>query len=330
MNWETLRAFIDGNRDFLVTTHVRTDGDGLGSELALAGLIRAADKSVRIVNPSPVPPRYAFLDPDGLAQQYRAETAADLLRPDTAVLVVDTNAWSQLDCMADFIKAHSGPRMCIDHHVKQGNIGGELLVDPTAEATGVLVLEALEALGARIDEATARALFVAVATDTGWFRFSNVLPRTYEAAARLMRRGANPTELYARLYESNRPEALKLRARLLASLAMAEDGQVCHGMIAGNDFRETGAMRSETEDLVNVTLTIGGVELGLLFVELPDGTTKVSFRSRRQIDCNALARQVGGGGHVRASGASLAQPPHEARERVLQLVHEVLPPTTQH
>ena len=324
MNWEPLHAFVRDNVDFLLVTHVRTDGDGLGSELALADLIRHYAKPARIVNPSRVPARYTFLDPDHRVQPYRGETAPDLLRPDTAVLIVDTNTWSQLGTMAEVLKSHPGARLCIDHHVPGGTIDGTALVDETAEATAVLVFEAFGALGVPVTEDTARALFVAVTTDTGWFRFTNVRPRTHELAARLIRLGADPPDLYTRLYESNRPEALKLRGRALASLCVDHDGQVCYASLAHTDFTETGASYAETEELVNLTLTVRGVELGLLFVEQPDGTTKVSFRSRRRVDCNMLARRFGGGGHVRASGATLDGPLAQAQARVLDAVRQTV------
>ena len=324
MDWTPLREFVDHNSDFLLTTHVRTDGDGLGSELALADLLRRAGKSVRIVNPSPVPPRYAFLDPAGLVRSCDSGVDAGLLTPDTAVLIVDTNSWRQLDAMADTLEAHPGPRLCIDHHISQPTIDGSLLVDETAEATGVLVLEAMDALGVPIGAAAARALFVAVATDTGWFRFTSVRVRTYQIAARLTGLGVDPADLYARLYQSNRIEALKLRSRLLTGLSVVENGQVCYGMLSRDDFRETGVCDAETEDLVNVTLTVAGVELGLLFVEMADGRIKLSLRSRRHVDCSALARQLGGGGHLRASGATLEPPLADARARVLDLVHTAL------
>jgi len=229
-----------------------------------------------------------------------------------------------LEDMAAPLQAHPGPRLCIDHHVAHGTIDGPRLIDDTAEATAILVFEALEALAVPIDPATASALFVGVATDTGWFRFPNVRPRTFEVGARLQRLGAQPTDLYIRLYECRRIEAMKLRARVLSGLQRTDDGRVCYTRLTCADIDQTGARYAEAEEFVNMTLTVQGVELGLLFVELPTGQIKVSFRSRDHVDCSAVARGLGGGGHRRASGTTLDGPLENVVTRVLAVASDAV------
>jgi bifunctional oligoribonuclease and PAP phosphatase NrnA len=203
-------------------------------------------------------------------------------------------------------------------------MGALRLVDATAEATGRLVFEAVQALGVPLPAAAANALFVALAMDTGWFRHSNATAKTFALAEKLVASGARPELLYERLFEENSLPRLKLTGVVLDRLEVTAGGRVAYTEIRRNDYQTTGATPQDTEDLVNYTRSLAGVEVGLLFLEQPRGGVKVSFRSRARVDVARLAEQFGGGGHRLASGAILDLPLEEARARVLQAVYQAL------
>jgi phosphoesterase RecJ-like protein len=208
----------------------------------------------------------------------------------------------------------------IDHHQTQDDLGALRLVDVTAEATGRLISEAIQALGVPLPEAAASALFVALAMDTGWFRHSNATAKTFALAEKLVAAGARPELLYEKLFEENSLSRLRLTGLVLERLEVTAGGRIAHTEIHRSDYQTTGATPQDTEDLVNYARSVAGVEVGLLFLEQPRGGVKVSFRSRARIDVARLAEQFGGGGHRLASGAILDLPLQEARARVLQAV----------
>jgi len=212
----------------------------------------------------------------------------------------------------------------IDHHLTQDDLGGLRLVDCSAEATGRLVHEAITALGGPLTPESAHGLFVALAMDTGWFRHNNTTPATYELASRLVKAGARPTAAYEMLFEQNTLGRLKLTALMLGRMQVVCGGRVCFSEVHRSDYAATGAIPQESEDLINYTRTVAGVEVGLFFLEQPRGGIKVSLRSRPGVDVARIAETFGGGGHRQASGAVLETTLDDARNRVLAAVAAAL------
>jgi phosphoesterase RecJ-like protein len=323
IDWSPFVDLVRRHQRFVLTTHVRPDGDGLGSMLALADVLQAPplSKMVRMTVASVLPPRYDFLDPARRIRRF--EPPGEVYRDTDAVIVLDTGTWNQLGDFGIFLRSLPVVKAVIDHHLTQDDLGALRLVDTTAEATGRLVYEAILALGAPLAAPSAHSLFVALAMDTGWFRHNNTTPATYTLASDLVRAGARPTEAYECLFEQNTFGRLKLMGLVLSRLQVAHRGLVAHTEIRRDDYATTGAVPQDSEDLVNYTRSVGGVEVGLLFMEQPRGGVKVSFRSRR-VDVARLAERFGGGGHRLASGAILETSLDEARRRVLAAVGEAL------
>src|SRR4051794_34349078 len=268
IDWAPLADLIETHDRFLVTTHVRPDGDALGSEVGMAGLVRQKGKDVRVVNASRAPPRYDFLDPDGgLFEHFGTQVApADLADREVAV-ILDLSAWSQLGPMAGYVREFAGPRVVIDHHVSQDDLGATYLKDTSAEATGTLVVRAVEALGATLTPEMSTGLLTAIAMDTGWFRHPNTKPETLRTAARLTEAGARIEEIYRLLFERSTLGRLRMLGESLASLRTDLDGRIAYATVTRDDFVRTGAIPQDTEDLVDYTVSIEGVEVGLLFIE---------------------------------------------------------------
>ncbi len=322
MDWSPFVEFVRRHRRFVLTTHVRPDGDGLGSMLALTEVLERQGKQVQPVIASVMPPRYRFLDPEGRIQHIH--TAAAAWADADAVAVLDTGTWSQLGDFGPFLRSAAAAKVVIDHHVTQDDLGARQFVDTGAEATGRLIYEAISALGGPLPERAANALFVALAMDTGWFRHSNATAQSFALAAELVRAGARPEILYEHLFEENSLLRMRLMGLVLERLQVTHDGQVAYTEVRRADYPATGAVPQDSEDLVNFTRSLAGVEVGLLFLEQPRGGVKVSLRSRARVDVARVAEQFGGGGHRRASGATLNTTIEEARARVLQAVAAAL------
>lgn len=324
IDWTPFTELVYRHKRFLITTHIRPDGDGLGSMLALAEVLERRGKDVHLAVASDFPVRYKFLDPQGRIERFKLP--GDPWRQVEAVLVLDTGTWNQLGDFAKFLPTLPAEKMVIDHHQTQDDLGGIRLVDVSAEATGRLVFEAIAALGDPLPERAASMLMVALAMDTGWFRHSNATVKTFALAAELVQAGARPEILYEQLFEHNSLPRLKLLGLVLDRLQVILGGRVAYTEIRSGDYAATGAQPQDTEDMVNYCRSVAGVEVGLFFMEQLRGGVKVSFRSRSRVDVARLAERFGGGGHRLASGAIVTGSLDEARTRVLDAVAAVLDP----
>lgn len=326
LDWSPLADLIRRHERFLVVTHVRPDGDALGSALAMAGLLRGLGRSARVVITSPMPPRYAFLDREGEIVRFGEPGAQPADLADVEVLVIlDLSSWGQLGDLRNWVEEFRGPRLVIDHHVSGDDLGAVVIKDTSAESTGTLVLDAAIGLHATISPQMAEALFTAIAMDTGWFRHSCTRPSTFEDAARLQRAGADPHAIFRALFERNTQARLNLLGRAVSGLRRELEGRVAYATITREDFYETGAIPPETEDLVDYTVSLEGVEVGLLFIEqLRTPGVKLSIRTRTDFDCTRLAERFGGGGHRAAAGANLDDPLPERIPEVLSVLGELL------
>ncbi len=322
LDWSPLVDLVRRHQTFLLMTHVRPDADGMGSQLGLADALTRMGKTARVVIASPLPPRYRFLDPDRtIIENFEAPGAK--FRNVDAILVLDTGTWNQLGDFGDFMKGMTVPKAVVDHHRTQDDLGGLAFVDTTAEATGRLAHEIIRALDAPLSPTAANHLFMALATDTGWFRHANTTAATFALAGELVRAGANPTPLYERLYEAAPMARLKLTGVALERLQTRANGQIAYTEVYLKDYAATGAVPGDTEDLINHPRSIDGVDLAMIFIEQTDGGTKVSFRSRAA-DVSKLAEQFQGGGHKLASGARLPDSLPIAREKVIAAAEALL------
>lgn len=304
-------------------THIRPDADGLGSQLGLYHALVELGKKPRVAIASKLPPRYEFLDPGRkIVEDFRLSTAGIFADRD-CVLVMDTGTFNQLGEFGDYLKANPIPRAVLDHHRTQDDLGGERYVDISSESCGRLSYELVRQLGVTPSPIAANHLFMAVATDTGWFRHPNATPETFSLAAELVRLGANPTELYEKLYEAAPLARLKLTGVAIDRLKLHAGGRIAYTEILLADYAQTAAVPGDTEELINYPRSVEGVEVALVFIEQPGNGTKVSFRSK-SLDVSKIAERFGGGGHKLASGARTDKPLATTRQEVLQAIEAAL------
>ncbi len=323
-DWSRFAEIVAASRRFVLTSHIRPDCDALGSELALAAVLEKLGKDVLICNPFDVPPNYRFLDPVGSLKQLGVDIQVAELKAYEVLIILDTSAWAQLGAMGDVIRTTRMKKLVVDHHVSGDDLGAEVWKDSQAEATGRLVVEAADALGVGLTPEIAQWAFAALATDTGWFRFSSTSAETLRLAGRLVAAGADPARLYKDLYEDDTLGRLKLTGRTLAKATSEWDGRLIYSWIEWSDFEAAGALPSDSEDMINMLLSVGGSQVAVILVEQPRGGFKVSFRSRCELDCSRLASAFGGGGHKKAAGAFLDGALEPVRTRVLDGVRKAL------
>lgn len=291
----------------------------------MAGVLEKLGKRVAIVNGHATPRNLQFLDPTGRIKALGVDVQASGIGDFDALMVLDTSAWAQLGPMGDVVRAFSGKKIILDHHVSSDDLGAEAFKNTTAEATGRLVLEAADHLGVTITPEIATPLFAALATDTGWFRFRSLAADSFRFAGRLVDAGAVPQEIYTALYERDTLARIQLIGRIIARAQTEMDGRLVHTACFREDFEATGAEPSDTEDVVNMTLAVAGTQVAVIFVEQQTGGFKISFRSRAAgVDCSQLAEQFGGGGHKAAAGAFLSEPFESAQRKILDAVRAAM------
>ena len=318
--FESAASILQSWRRPLVLTHARPDGDALGSVLAMRSILRALGSAPLALLFDPVPSPYGFMvenDPPVIFG--RDANEADLSGVD-GVLMLDTCAYAQLTPLADWLRTGSTPIIAVDHHVTRDVPGDLHLIDTTAAAAALIVYDWAQALNWPLDSATLRALFVGIATDTGWFAFGNADARTLEAATALVRRGVEPHELYIRIYQSERAPKVRLLGAALETLEFHDNDRVATMQLTRAAFDRCAAQPSDTEGIVNEPLRIGLVDVAILFVESGDGLIRTSFRSKQHADVATIAAAFGGGGHVNAAGARITGTLSEVKRRVLEKI----------
>lgn len=324
LDWNAFSALLAPCQRIVLTSHVRPDADAIGSEIGLCAFLEQLGKTVHIVNPSATPRKLSFLDPTGRIHHFTSSADESILLQADAHIVVDTSAWGQLADIGKVFKKSNAVKIVIDHHLSCDDLGATVFKDVAAEASGTLIYRLGRALGSHISPETATALFAAIATDTGWFRFSSTTSETYQIASELMLCGARPFALHEQLYENYSLGRLKLISRLMGRAEVECDGRLAHTYVQLSDYGETQSEPADTEDLVNDCLGINGVMAAAIFVEQANHSIKVSFRSRSAVDVSRIAEQFKGGGHRQAAGAVLPGPIAEARSIVVKAMTQAI------
>ena len=340
---EIAALLAGGNGRVMVLTHAKPDGDAFGSVLALVTTLNKVGRDATGVLVPPVPACLAALPGGDTLTVYRdGMTLPDAER----VVLVDTGAWSQVGALSGYVESRLDRTVIIDHHLSGNVDAAERHVVGDAAANCELVAELVELLlktedGRRtgdntgftpLDPVVRDALFVGIASDTGWFRFSNTRPETHELAAKLIRQGTDHAMLYQRLEQNDRPEKLALLTRALDGLEYLADGRAAVMTLTLDDFRETGARPDETERVIDAPQVVGDTQVFVLLTEAAPqregGTTgtRMSFRSRHTgddtaVDVAALAQRFGGGGHARAAGAKSDKPLARVKAELAEALH---------
>jgi phosphoesterase RecJ-like protein len=285
-------------------------------------LLRKSGKSAVILNPDHVPENLAWLAEaddiqvfDGGLKHRRLVAEAD------AVVVLDTNAANRLDALGPAIKISGATKILVDHHPDAEGWFDVCYARESASSTGELVYELMRELESDgLDEIVAEALYVAIATDTGSFRFGNVSPEVHEIIGHLMRAGGlRADRIYENVYERKSADAMRFLGAALGSIRLCHNSAVGYLTVSREMMERFDVDRGDTDGLANQVLSIDGVRVAMSFLETAVGT-KISFRSKGSAHVDKLAQALGGGGHKNASGAFLREPLSAAVRRAVDAV----------
>lgn len=297
------------SRDWIVALHANPDGDTIGSALGMREILSQLGRKSVLVCADPIPPHYAFLKgAEQIQQEPPSETGWGLICVDC----------SDMDRLGETKSALEGlrPRINIDHHVSNRLYGDVNFVEPAA-ATGELVAKLFESLSLDLVPA-AEALYIAISTDTGSFRYSNTTSDTHRIAARLLDCGVDPGRINTYTADSMPLSTLRLQTMALSRIEVR--GEAAYTMITRKMLEECGAQDYETDGIVERIRALKGIEVAFLLRETPRGLVKASFRSKGKVDVNRLASSFGGGGHLRAAGATFDCPIEVAAQRILDVI----------
>ena len=321
---DSVLTALSGKETAVLTTHINADGDGCGSEIALAAWLRELGTEAFIVNPTPMPQSCQFLVPDEswVVDSTSAE-AQDLCDGADIAVVLDTGEVPRIGRVRPLIDGL--PTVVIDHHPPGDRpIEGVSFRDANACATGELVFDVIQRAGGPWPAIADLAMYVAIMTDTGSFRFSNTTPTSLRIAAELVGRGVSPDETYRRIYGAVPRRRFHLLESSLALLEVDEEAGVAWMTVPAEQFDALGAIADDLEGMVDYPRSVEGVEVGLLFRQIPRKGIKVSFRSNGAVNVNTLARRFGGGGHVRAAGALIEGQMDQVRQDVTRATREAV------
>ena len=321
-----VREVIEQNQRFLLSTHIHPDGDAIGSELCLYHLLKSMNKQVFILNHSPVPELYRFLDPDDLIKVFEEQKHVDILDQVEVCFLLDIGDWERLDSVGKAIsrlrrRSPGKPQtVCIDHHPSEKQIADFDITYPQASSTGEILFLLQTAFSVPFNLQSASALYTAILTDTGSFRFSNTTVNSHLIAGRFIALGVNHKDIYQQVYEKEPFAKIKLLAELLNNLHFECDQKVVWYVISKEMLQRYQLEPDEIEGVSDFPRRIDGVQVSVLFTEIDPSATKISLRSTGKVPINGFAQTFGGGGHPYASGAVVEKPVRQAIEQVISLL----------
>jgi phosphoesterase RecJ-like protein len=311
-----LLEIIETHHSFLLLSHVDPDGDAIGSSIALSLLLERKGKKV------------VAYDQDGVPEFYRFLKGSDRI-----VSVIPPSGHFEVAVFLECPDVRRAGPACspfiekipiwvnIDHHMENSRFGHLNIIDENLSALGETLFDLFGTLKEPMDMAVAEALYAAIMTDTGSFKYVNTTPHAHEISAQLIRLGIDPYRIYEEIYENLSAPAALIAARAHSTLEI--DNRISCITLTLDMFKETGATADDTHEIVNLGRNIKDVEVALLFRETANGV-KVSLRSKRHVNVNEIAVKFGGGGHLRAAGCTIEANMKHAKEMVFAAVRKAL------
>jgi len=319
MSIKRVKAAIKKFNKFLVTSHINSEADAIGSQVAMASLLRKLGKVAVMLDDSPVPSLLQFIKG---TEEISKEMPHDF--DYQAVIILDSPDLTRIGRVNEYIKKDA-VIINIDHHISNINFGKFNWVEPEFSSAGEMVYDLFKAFKVKIDLDDAIALYAAIMTDTGSFRYSNTSSKTHRIAAELIDIGVKPYEMHTKIYETSSVQDTNLLGESLQTMKLTEDGKIAWLWVTKEMLKKTKASLEGTEGIINFARAIDGVEIAILFRETgTEDRVKVSFRSKGKVDVNKLAGLFGGGGHPTASGCTVFGKIEEVEKKVLEKAREMV------
>lgn len=326
--WQQIIDLIERHQKFIITSHINPDCDALGSELALAEQLRHRGKQVTILNSDPLPAPYRFLDPKKLIHKYSQTRHSRLIEQAEVIFVLDASGgWQRTGRVGEALGQTSARTVCIDHHPDAADFVEVAVIDTEAAATAELIYELIQAQGSPISAMMAQALYAAIITDTGNFRFPKTSARTHHIAAALLGLGAAPLEIYRQIYEQYPLNRVRLKGRVLNSIQTEAAGQIAYYSLDQATLKAYGVKVAELDGFASLGQGIGGVKVSIFCLESSKKKVKLSLRSDGSVAINGIAAGYEGGGHPSAAGATINGQLEQVLSEVLAKVKKLLAET---
>ena len=312
-------AAIREHQRFAILSHVRPDGDALGSQLALALSLQQLGKEVTVWNEDGLLEKYSFL-PGGDRLSQPPSEPQDF----EVAFALDTATQSRLGTAGEAVRS-AQVWINIDHHPSNPGYGDLVYIDPTSPATGQILFELIKSERLPMDPAIAENLFVAISTDTGSFQYPNTTARTFEIGAELVKGGVNVGRISQLLYENYPRRRTELLRELLGTMRFDANGQIASFALSLEMIATLGVKAEDNEGLIDHLRAIHGVIVAVFFEELIEGKVRVSMRSKSEdVNVSAICQKFGGGGHTLAAGARVRGTLAEVQQKLLEAIcHEV-------
>lgn len=310
---------------FIISGHIRPDGDALGSTIALGDSLREIGKQVILVNEEPVPGNLWFLDKDEII---RLSSEIDSVADKTVFIAVDTATYQRLGKNTQHLREQCVLCINIDHHVTNEKYGDLNLVSPGRPATGAILYDLLLEADLPITPAARDAMYVAISTDTGSFQYKGTTAKTMEIAADLIRRGVDVADLNQKMYDELPWSKIVLTRTVLDHLNRTADGKVAYAYLTNEAKEELGTKPEDTEGMIDYLRSIKGVKVAAFIEEIsqdPKNRIRASLRSKdARINVSEIACRFGGGGHPMAAGLRMPGPLDKACETIVTALKEAV------
>ncbi|MGQ9787493.1 MAG: DHH family phosphoesterase, partial [Anaerolineae bacterium] len=297
----------------------------LGCELALDEYLRAIGKQVCILNSDPIARPHRFIDPRRRIRVYQPRRHDRLIEQAEVLIVLDASGgWKRLGRIGDTLARTRPYSVRIDHHPDPQHFTDVEVVDNNVAATAELIFDLMRAASYRITKTIARALYVAILTDTGSFRYPKTSSRTHRITAELIESGADPAALAKLAYNQYSLNLLRLQGHMLDLMQSTAGGRLVWSVLDQDTLRAYGVQESELDNFASFGMQVAGVLVSVLCVETPDGRVKVSLRSDAALPVNDLAAEWGGGGHASAAGATVSGELRQVTDMVISRVETLI------
>jgi len=305
IDWDAVHNVIKNATSIMLTTHENPDGDGLGAESGLYYHLKEQNKDVRIINYSPLPREYKYLNSDNIFECYDNESHDDWIKDIDLVIVFDVGDFLRIRTLVNTIEKYDIETMNIDHHPHpDDNVFTYNLVNLSAAATGCMVYDYLKVVRDKpISKNSLLGIYTAMMTDTGCFRYSNTDNKCHEIAIECLNIGIETHKIYQHIYENSTRSRIKLMGEFLSNLKYELDGTFAWFIISNEMMKVANATRSDVDGFTDMVRTISGVEVSLMIFQQNDSSCRINFRSKGRYSVNDIAKEMGGGGHAFAAGA---------------------------
>jgi len=316
--YQNIISILQEKEDFLISTHVRPDGDSMGSVLVLAEILDDYQKKYQILIDDCIPRKLNYLKGITRIQQYNPETAYQSFRN---IITLDSSDLDRIGRVSSLLEGNENI-INIDHHPGNAHYGHINLVDAHKSSTVELVYPLVELSGIPWTPDLSTMIYTGILSDTGRFLFANTSSDALFICAEMVRHGANPSFISEMLYNRNTPETMRAYAKALSSLEFHLDDQVTCICLANDHFTHSDSI--DTEGFVDTIAGIESVKASFFIMEKDDHEFRISFRSKGEVDVNRIASIFGGGGHVRASGCQMKGSLQQVKEKILEALSQYI------